>query len=1009
MVASTRMWILLALILGTGTVCPPMSAQAHVPVGPDYVRTDFTIDQGLPDNTINAITQTDNGLLWVATGSGLASFDGHSFAPVQIRMPGVAQLGSVKALVTGVNGDLWVGSDAGIARIAKADLNDPYLTSSSGYRIGKQQSDDIAALFCAKDGTIWAGTNHGLYYFDGRGFRQALGAYVSRIHQAIDGKLMLLTHDGFIEYDGKHIFKHPELGQRFGIKNDEIFDVVQAADGTIWYCTSKGTIPVGIRDAYQLIPSIAARAKTFRGYVGPDGTLWFSTNLGLFQLNGNTLHSPAQGLGSRAAFIGHDGDIWIGTNGNGLSHLQPSLVRTYTQADGLESNVSMAVLSAHDGRIWVGSNCGLAVYDHNHFHSYSEKDGLANTCVWSMAEDHEHNIWIGTYGGGLFRFHDGVFTQFTISQGLVNNVVLNVTVAHDDTVWAGTLDGLSHFDKAHIRNYTTADGLPGNHIFHVHEDRAGNIWVATQSGVARYAKGHFDVIAADFESRDVMARRFIEDSLGHLYTTDAPSGLSRIQDNHISLINRSLNLFDMAETTDHNLWFSSRNGIVRITEGELESIGASSRQINFLQINRSQGMISTEASSGSPDIVRDDDGRVWLGTVKGIVVIDPTRISAIGRKPNIFVADVTVDGLRDRVGNSLWVAPGPHRVELHVDAVDLATPENSRLQYRMEGVDLNWLDLDASRTAVYTSLPPGKHQLMVRATDSLGTWDAGFPLYEVTERPYFYQTRAFQIGTAVGVLFLLAAAYLLRVRYLLQQTQTILEQRQIERESMARDLHDTFLQGMQGLVLRIHAGTRRLPADEPARQLFEQALVKFDGVMLEGRTVLSRLRSRNVHSEDLAASFIALSEDLGFLSTAEFRVSVGGRKLDLSRVVQEELYAIGREALFNAFRHSQAKCVGVEMQFGRFELRLSFKDDGKGLDSSILHDGGVPGHYGLPGIRERVSRIGGNMALRSSSQTGTEIEVRVPASIAYLKTGKGYLALCKQRIKRLRRFLDPRI
>jgi signal transduction histidine kinase len=308
----------------------------------------------------------------------------------------------------------------------------------------------------------------------------------------------------------------------------------------------------------------------------------------------------------------------------------------------------------------------------------------------------------------------------------------------------------------------------------------------------------------------------------------------------------------------------------------------------------------------------------------------------------------------------------------------------------MEGVDSGWLDLDASRTAVYTNIPAGTHRVLVRSTDSIGNWDAGNVIYQVTQRPYFYQTTTFLVCALAFVMVLLGGGYVARVRYLIRQARTILEERQVERESVARDLHDTFLQGIQGLILRFHTGTRQLPPDQPVRSLFEEALRQSDKVMLEGRSVLTRLRTTRVAPETLPDAYAMIALDLRSMSAAQFEVVVSGRTRELNAVVQEELLKIGREALFNSFRHARASRIEVELHFGILEYRARFRDNGIGIDPAILRDGSVPGHYGLPGMRERVTSIGGKMELWSRTGAGTELEVRIPGALAYRQSESKY-------------------
>ncbi len=982
---SARKWQL-AFIIGICTfapgACSGFAADAS-PLESDYVRTDFTIEDGLPDNTVNSIIQTGNGLLWVGTESGLASFDGRTFTPVRLRIPGAAPPGGVSSLVEGPDGDLWVGSDAGVIRIPKSDLNDPYLATSTAYRLGTEQSDEVEALFRARDGTIWAGTNHGLYRFDGHRFATALASiYISRIQQALDGRLMLITGSGLVGFDGRRATNHPGLGARFGVHDDQIFDVFQDAQGTIWYGTNAGTYAVGARAPAHLNPHQEANTAAFRIFADSHGVLWINTGIGVYRVIGEQMQSPAPGLHARAFYSGEHGDLWLGTNGGGLAHLQPRLVRMYTRADGLGSDVAMAVLRAADGRIWVGNNCGLAVFDGSRFQIFDEKDGLANSCVWALAEDHQHNIWIGTYGGGIFRY-DGAFTQFTMEQGLASRIVFQITAAHDDSLWIATPDGLSHLKAGHIRNYTMANGLSSNRILDTHEDRAGKIWVATQGGIERYTPDRFEGLEAAHATGELLVRRFAEDSMGNLYTTDAPRGLSRITNSGLINLDSTLSLMNMVESPARDLWFTSRNGIIRIAERDFSQIGNSGTPLNYEQIDRTDGLLTTEASVGSPNIAINRDGKLWVATVKGLAMIDTTRLLSTRRKPKVFVSDVLVDGARTRVSNGLALSPGSHHLELQLAAIDLGAAQKIRVQYRLEDVDSGWLDANSSRTAVYTDLPAGAHRLVVRATDNRGSWHAETVIYQVMQRPFFYQTRLFQVGGIAAALLLLAAIYLVRVRYIVRQTRALLEERQVERESVARDLHDTFLQGVQGLILHFHTGTQKIPLNQPVRQVFEEALRQSDTVMLEGRSVLSKLRTRRFTPESLPEAFNAIAYEFRALSVAQFEITVSGRKQNVSAVVLEELYKIGREALFNAFHHAHAKKIEAELHFGLFELRLRFRDNGQGMNAAVLREGRVPDHYGLPGMRERARKIGGNFELWSRPGAGTEIQVRIPGAIAY--------------------------
>jgi len=982
-----RTQIAALLFLSAQSVWPAPFAQDSG-TAPQYIRNDFTVDDQLPDNTVNTITETENGLLWVGTTSGLASFDGRTFTPIRLRVPGALSPSAVNALVEGADGDLWVGTDAGVVRVPKRDLNDSYFTDSTAFRLGEQQSDEVEVLYKAREGTIWAGTEHGLYRFDGTRFVcEVSNLYVGRINQALDGKFILNTGKGYAEFDRKHIIWQPSLSSRFGVRDDQVFDSYQDPHGTMWYCTQAGLRATNGHTSVAISPHKLDRVPAYHIFTGPNDALWVNTKLGIYRISGDRMLAPVPDLHARSFYAGKEGDLWIGTNGNGLVHLLPRVVQMYNRADGLPNDIAMSVLAAHDGRLWVGLNCGLAVFDGRQFRTFDEKSGIGNTCVWSLAEDRKQNIWIGTYGGGLFRYRDGNFTQYRLGQERAGPIVLAIAVARDDSLWIATPDGVSHMQEGKVRNYTTKDGLSSARVLALLEDRAGVIWVATQGGVDRYISDRFVHLPSAKSIDPMLVRRIVEDSQGDLYATNFPQGISQIKSGQLTQLSSALNLFDMIESPDHMLWFSSRYGVIRISERQLSTAGTSEAPVDYEVFNRIDGLNTTEASVGAPNIAMTPDGKLWVATVKGLAMIDTQHLPRAGRKPKVFVSGVSSDGRSVLARGGLALGPGIHHVELHLAAISLANPQKIRLQYRMEGVDSDWLDATTSRMAVYTNIPAGEHRLLVRATDSLGHWEDPQPVYTVTQEPHFYAMAIFQIGAIAAVMLLLVSGSILRVRYMVKQARVILEQRQVEREAVARDLHDTFVQGVQGLILRFHTGTQQLPPDSPVRESFEQALTQADSVMLEGRSVLSRLRSKETKPGTLAESYSAMGLELQSLRPVPLEIAVSGSARNLDTVVQEELSRIGREALFNAYVHSNASRIEVEIHFGVFDFDVCFRDNGIGIDSEILAGGGATGHYGLPGMRERVSKLGGHMELWSRPGAGTEIEIRVPGAVAYRQTG----------------------
>lgn len=957
----------------------------------DYIRKDFTVEDGLPNNVVNAIVETENGLLWVGTHSGLASFDGRDFSPINLQTAGSPAQGGVRSLLESSNGDLWVGTDAGVVRIPKTALDQFNLGLLTFYQLGAEPSSEVEALMQARDGVVWAGTNHGLYREDSRKFVEVFPGAISRIAETLDGHLLVINGSKLIEWDGRKPLPRPDLAASIGVPESEIFDVFQDHDGTVWYSTREGTIRRGAKPLPQLRPFLAATTASFRRpYVDPQGNLWVVNGTGVHRIIGNEMEeSPIPDVKPRYFSADREGGFWVGTNGNGLIHLKPRSVRMFTTSDGLINDVPMAVLSSRDGKLWIGCNCGLSAYDGKRFTSYREKDGLLNSCVWSLAEDQNRDLWIGTYGGGLFRFNDSHFLQYSLEQGLVSKIVLQIAVAHDGSLWIATPDGISHMQNGHFRNYTSADGLSSNQVLTVYQDRSGTIWAATQGGIDRLIGERFVSFRSGQPRAGSFSVRFSEDSLGNLYTADSPKGISLVRKDELVTVNEDLKVLDMVESSQHDLWFSGTNGILRIQLNDLKnSLDYRNAPLDYQLIDRSDGLNTIQCSVGSPNMTITPDNKLWVATVKGLAMLDLARLPGADRKPKVFIGAVTVGKDKLLAGRGTILPPGTHHVEFHFEAVDLSSPEKIRLQYRLDGVDAVWLDTGASRTAVYTNIPIGSHAFHVRASSSDGVWDRNGIVYNITQRPYFYQTTWFLLLCATAVAFLAWAAFQWRMRQVHARAQIQLDERLSERARIARELHDTLLQSFQGLILNFQRARNLLPArPEEAIKSLDTALDHAERAIMEGRDAIHDMRASPPTDGDLAEEISLLGKELssedGHSGSPTFRVVVEGSPHAIHQVVRDEIYRIAREALRNAHAHASAHSVEAEIRYEEKMLRVRIRDDGIGINQEHLGEAGRAGHYGLRGMRERAAQMGAQLDVWSEQGAGTEIELSIPDRVAY--------------------------
>jgi signal transduction histidine kinase len=439
----------------------------------------------------------------------------------------------------------------------------------------------------------------------------------------------------------------------------------------------------------------------------------------------------------------------------------------------------------------------------------------------------------------------------------------------------------------------------------------------------------------------------------------------------------------MVESRDHDFWFGGRDGVFRVAAADLRRAELDrDSPVNYTSYGRADGLENRECTTGQPNIAITPDDKLWVGTLKGLAMLDLRRQVKRNHQPAIFMEEVVVGKTRRNPGRELVLEPGKAHVDLHFTAVDLASPENVRIQYRLDGVDTAWFDADSTRTATYTDIPPGVHSFHIRASNGDGAWNRDGIVYNVTQKPFFYQTLTFRLVAVIAGVLLLVGLYRLRLRQAAARLNARLEERLAERERIARDLHDTLLQGFQGLILRFHDAMMAIPEPEPARQLMETALDRADEVMAEGRDRVVSLHPSFEKFGDLAQSLARAGDEITSGSEVSVSVTTEGQVQTLDPMALDEIYCIGREAMVNAFRHAQGRNIEVEVDYASWELRLRIRDDGRGIDPKILQ-AGRPGHIGLASMRERADRVGGQLEIISGLGAGTEIELRVPAARAY--------------------------
>jgi signal transduction histidine kinase len=683
---------------------------------------------------------------------------------------------------------------------------------------------------------------------------------------------------------------------------------------------------------------------------GLDGKLWIGTERGLERWRDPafTTYPAPRGTprdASGPVYPADDGRVWFGPSSGGLFWLRDGRVHQVTGA-GLPGDV---VYSIHGGgrEVWVGRQRGgitvlRAGDDDLAAERFTQRQGLAQDSVFAIHRSRDGAVWAGTLSGGVSVLRQGRFTTYDTRNGLPSNTVASILEARDGTMWFGTPNGLTASSGGRWRTYTTRDGLPSNDVNTVFEDQAGVVWVGTATGLAV-------VEAARIRVAGRAAAELRESILG------------------------------FADDRRGSLWIGTADGILRVGR---EALLRDQLHANDLRrYGVADGLLSVESTRRHRIVAGDAKGRIWFALTSGLSMADPARADQRALPAVTFVEQLAADGTAIDVRGPIRIPASGRRIAVTYAGLSLSVPERVRFQYRLDGFDPDWSEPVAERQAVYTNLAPGHYRFRVRASNSDGLWngaEATLP-FEVT--PLLWQTAWFRASALVLAGLAGWGLYRLRVRQVAGRLNARFEERLAERTRIAQELHDTLLQGFVSASMQLHVAVDRLPEDSPARGALGRVHDLMRKVIDEGRHAVRGLRSTSSDPRDLEQAFSGVQQEVG-ISGPTYRVIVEGRPRSLTPIVRDEVYRIGREGLVNAFRHSGAAHIEIELEYGARELCVLVRDDGRGMDPRVVQDG-ADGHWGLTGMRERARRIGGTLKIRSREAAGTEVELRVPADVAF--------------------------
>ena len=688
-----------------------------------------------------------------------------------------------------------------------------------------------------------------------------------------------------------------------------------------------------------------------------EGNIWVATRNGLDRFRDLAVRtiSTNQGLSSAppsSVLAARDGSVWLGSV-DGLSRWNDGQATIYRKRTdpGLPDDGIGALFEDDDGRLWVSTLRGVAYYENGRFVPVSQLPGGQTS---SIAGDRAGNLWIINEAQGLVHFRGPtVVDEIPWSTPGLKEVATTLLLDPlQDGLWLGFHGRVAYFKDGQVRASYTVGSSQGR-VNHLRLDADGALWAATESGLSRVENGR-------------------------VVTLGTKNGLP------CDAVHWTM------EDDDHSAWLYTACGLVRIASPELHAgVSDPTRQLQASVFDSSDGVgIRVLPGFYSPQVARTADGTIWFLPGDGVSVLDPRHLSINSLPPPVRIEQVTADRKTYDASSGLQLPPLVRNLEIDYTALSFVAPEKNRFRVKLERRDTEWQDVGNRRQAFYDNLSPGRYRFRVAASNNSGVWNEAGEFLDFSIAPAYYQAVWFRTASVVTALALLWAAYQFRVRQIAQEFNSRMNERVNERTRIARELHDTLLQSFQGLMLRFQSARNLLPAD-PAKavEALDGALDRADQAIVEGRDAIQNLRSSTTVTNELAQAMRALADEFTEGAKAEsgsatLRVSTEGTPQDLHPILRDDVYRIAREAIRNAFLHAQASHIEVVIAYGSSDLRVSIRDDGKGIDPQDLNAGRAR-HWGLPGMRERAREIGGRLNLWSEIGAGTKVDLHIPGSVAY--------------------------
>jgi len=978
-----------------------------------YAHSAWRNQDGFFTGSPTSIAQTPDGYLWIGTANGLFRFDGVRFVSwSDFAHQEDLATAEISALLGARDGSLWIGAGYHFYR-----WKDNSLLQFSA----RNQLDFVTSIIESRHGEIWlirarqADRGGPLCEVQGQGlhcYGQSEGVPLvngTALAEDASGSLWAAAESALLRWQpaSSNTWHLKSLGNSNGLNG--IDALVVDRKNSLWVGLDFAGPGLGLERFRAgvwttfLSPQLnGSRIAVSRLLLDKDDALWVGTqNQGIYRIIDDRVDhfDSTDGLTDdkiTALFQDREGTIWVATS-KGIDSFHDLPVVSLSKREGLNLDNARSVLSSGDGTIWIGNLGALDAWRNGVVTSILPKDGLPGREVTSLLEDPSGGLLVGI-DDGLFHVARRKFVPVIQPRG--PHVVFAMTSGVDGSVWASTsgpIDGtVLRLQDGHLSVQHKFG--PEDDVLSLATDPHGGIWLAGDR--LRYMDSSGLKTVSELGARYGYIRNTAVDDDDFLWF-GATKGLIGLRAGKLHVMTTANGLpceriNTLILDSHRSLWLYAQCGLIRIGHNELENWwlhpNVQVKTTVFDALDGFQG----GPSPFRPAAAKSSDGRLWFVNDSVVQTINPDRLYINQLPPPVHIEQVLADKRDYSPRNTIRLPKLTQNIEINYTALSFVVPQRVRFRYRLEGYDSDWQEAGIRRSAFYTNLRPNTYRFLVIACNNSGVWNNQGAAVSIVILPAWYQTMSFRLVAFLCLALLGYALYLLRMRQYAAAMRARFNERLDERVRIARELHDTLLQSFHGLMFQFQGARNLLPGrPESAMQAMDEAILATEQALGEGRAAIRDLRPDAATEHDLAELLTAAGQELAGIHTTNghltsYRVIVEGKPRKLSSTIQDETYRIGSEVIRNAFNHADAGSIEVEIRYDEHEMRLRIRDDGKGIDPGDLEGSGRPGHWGLQGVRERAQRIRSRLNFWSEAGAGTEIELRIPAAIAYAKERRGH-------------------